>query len=176
MNQKTKQLLVHRPRLELEGLKSEEGTAALSLLAAKGLTWAEMGAALDINPATLMLYCQENPECMRAVNVGTALVTSRVESKLLQRAEGYSYDEVTTELVYDKETGTEEYKETKRVRKHVAPETAAIKEWLVKRDPERWGSDTSITVNQLNVGLTDKQQAAEAYIKSIIDSNPLEGE
>ena len=57
---------------------------------------------------------------------------------MLKRALGYKYNEVTKELIVDKETGEEELKVTKVVTKEVVPDTTAQIYWLKNRKPEDW--------------------------------------
>ena len=58
----------------------------------------------------------------------------RVETSLLKRSMGYRFTETTQELDKD----TQEIVTTKKVRKHVIPDTGAITFFLKNRDPARW--------------------------------------
>ena len=63
---------------------------------------------------------------------GKEIIDRQVENSLLKRALGYEYDEVTTTTFPNGE------EETKRVTKHVLPDTTAQIFWLKNRKPDDW--------------------------------------
>ena len=60
-----------------------------------------------------------------------------MENSLLKRAKGYSYEEVTKIMSLDKE-GNPQLRETKVVKKEIAPDVGAQAFWLKNRNPEKW--------------------------------------
>lgn len=73
-----------------------------------------------------------------AIKRSKDIVDIEVENALLKRAIGYSYTEVTKELVLDKETGERKLVVTKTVKKDVPPDVGAQCFWLKNRKPEMW--------------------------------------
>ncbi|EOU1826983.1 transposase [Clostridium perfringens] len=106
--------------------------------ARNGLTDKQISKNLGINIATFYRYKNEYCEFCEALKRGKEIVDIEVENALLKRALGYKYDEVTKELVEDKETGISELKVTKVVTKEVIPDTTAQIFWLKNRKPEEW--------------------------------------
>ena len=106
--------------------------------ARNGLTDEQISKNLGIAVSTLNEYKNKYPEFSESLKRGKEIVDVEVENALLKRALGYKYDEVTKELVEDKETGISELKVTKVVTKEVAADTTAQIFWLKNRKPEEW--------------------------------------
>ena len=72
--------------------------------------------------------------------------SGKVENSLKRRALGYRYTETTYEptKAVDPKTGKPKYLATKKVRKHVIPDTGAITFFLKNRKPERWSDKKEI--------------------------------
>lgn len=104
--------------------------------------WAKAGVAdkqiaknLGIAYSTFRDYLKKYSELAAVVNRGKREVDEKVENALLQRALGYTYDEVKE--TYDGE------RLTKRqvVTKHVPADVGAMIFWLKNRRPQDWKSD-----------------------------------
>ncbi|WP_075809780.1 transposase [Clostridium perfringens] len=106
--------------------------------ARNGLTDEQISKNLGIAVSTLNEYKNKHPEFSESLKKGKEIVDIEVENALLKRALGYKYDEVTKELIEDKETGISELKVTKVVTKEVIPDTTAQIFWLKNRKPEEW--------------------------------------
>lgn len=77
-------------------------------------------------------WYRQSEDLRKACAVALETTNSSVEESLLKRATGYNYTEDTYELVGG------DLRLTKRVTKHVAPDTKAILAWLYNRLPSRW--------------------------------------
>ena len=108
------------------------------LLAVKGKINTEIAKALGITSRTLRNWMARYPEFKASVQAGKDVVDHLVEGSLLKRALGYDVQEVTKERVKDERTGRIRMMTTKRVHKHVGPDTGAIAFWLKNRRPWEW--------------------------------------
>lgn len=126
--------------LEKDNLKLLEAWAR------DGLTDEQIANNIGIKRPTLYDWKKKYSDISNALKKGKEVVDIEVENALLQRALGYSYDEVTRERIID-ENGKERMIETKRVTKHVTPDTTAQIFWLKNRKPDEWRDrkDTNIT-------------------------------
>ncbi|HBC2031502.1 TPA: helix-turn-helix domain-containing protein [Clostridium perfringens] len=106
--------------------------------ARNGLTDEQISKNLGIAYSTFREYVKKYSALSAALKKGKEIVDIEVENALLKRALGYKYDEVTKELIEDKETGISELKVTKVVTKEVIPDTTAQIFWLKNRKPEEW--------------------------------------
>ncbi len=110
----------------------------LEAWARNGLTIEQIAKNLGISKVTFYKYMNEHTELSERLKKGKEVVDIEVENALLKRALGYKYNEVTKELVKDKETGEEELKITKVVTKEVVGDTTAQIIWLKNRKPGDW--------------------------------------
>lgn len=104
---------------------------------------------LGVAKATFYKYRDEHLELAELLKRTKAIVDVEVENSLLKRALGYSVDEVTRERIYirdkdgvmmvdeDGEPLTE-LVITKKVTKHITPDTTAQIFWLKNRKPVEW--------------------------------------
>ena len=120
-----------------------------------GATDEQVAQRLGINPDTLYTYKKKFSEFSEILKESKDVVDSQVESALLKRALGYSYDEVTQEI---DENGK---KKIKKISKKVAPDVLAQIFWLKNRRPKEWREkpventdDLSETIN-VNLKIED---------------------
>ena len=100
-----------------------------------GMTNEQIAKTFGILLGTFERWMREHPYFANAVRKGRDVWDSKTaEESLKKRIMGMDVIEETSE--YDDETG--QMVLTKRVRKHLAPDVAAIRIWLNNRDPERW--------------------------------------
>lgn len=105
--------------------------------ARNGLSDKQIFSNLGISHNCYYRYRNQYPEFEAAIRRGKKPVDVAVENQLLKVCMGYEYEEKTTE--YEKGAdGKPAAKKTKVVKKHVQPDTTAIKFWLTNRDPEKW--------------------------------------
>ncbi len=93
-----------------------------------GLTDEQIAKNIGINRTTLYDWKKKEVNIADALKKGKEVVDFEVENALLKRALGYEYEEETYE------NGIL----TKKVKKHVAPDTTAQIFWLKNRKPNTW--------------------------------------
>ncbi|WP_338630836.1 transposase [Clostridium baratii] len=129
--------------------------------ARNGLTDEQIAKNLGIAVSTLNDYKNKYSEFSESLKRGKEVIDIEVENALLKRALGYKYNEVTKELIRDKETGEEELRVTKVVTKEVTPDTTAQIFWLKNRKPEEWRDKKDVehsgNVSNPYEGLTKEQ-------------------
>ena len=96
--------------------------------AKSGLTDEQIAKNIGINRTTLYDWKKKETNIADALKKGKEVVDFEVENALLKRALGYEYEEETYE------NGIL----TKKVKKHVAPDTTAQIFWLKNRKPNNW--------------------------------------
>lgn len=122
-----------------------------------------LGAILGVGPNTIKTWCFNHERFRVAVKTGRDEYDGeKVESTLLAKALGYSYEEETWERkktgyavnpdtnMIDKDLPIYEMILTKVEKKQQAPDTTSIIFWLKNRDPERWRD-----VNRQRIELPD---------------------
>lgn len=123
---------------------TDDGLLLLTAWARDGLTDEQLAAKCGITASTLYDWKKRFPEISEALKRGKEPVDVEVENALLKRALGYEYDEITRERAFDPETGEARMVETKRVTKHVPPDTTAQIFWLKNRRPDLWRDKTEL--------------------------------
>lgn len=102
----------------------------------------DIAKALGVARKTLYVWKSQHEELAEALRKGKAVVDAEIENKLLDNARGFTFWEVTEELlpVQDELTGklVQKLITTKRVLKQVKPDTTAQIFWLKNRMPEVW--------------------------------------
>lgn len=126
---------------------TKEGLLKIEGWARDGLTDEQITANIGIHPTTLYEWQKKYPEITKALKKGKEIVDREVENALLKRALGYTYDEITKELQYDKEAEKNVLVVTKVVTKEVIPDTTAQIFWLKNRKPDVW-NDKKILQNE----------------------------
>lgn len=117
-----------------------------------GATDSEIAKKLGISESTYFEYKKEFSEFSESLKESKDYVDAQVESALLKRALGYSYNEVTKEFTNG------EVKVTKIVTKQVVPDTTAQIFWLKNRRSNKWRDkpveDTNEEDKSISVKLT----------------------
>ena len=93
-----------------------------------GLTDEQIAKNIGIATSTFYEWKKKELEFSEALKKGKEVIDFEVENALLKRALGYEYEEETYE------NGIL----TKKVKKHVAPDTTAQIFWLKNRKPNNW--------------------------------------
>ena len=107
---------------------TDEGLIKIEGWAKDGLTDEQISYNMGIGYSTFKAWKAKFESLASALKKGKEVVDRQVENALLKRALGYTYDEITFE----------DGVETKRVRKHVLPDTTAQIFWLKNRKPNDW--------------------------------------
>ena len=116
----------------------KEKLSLIECWARDGLIDKQIANNLNISEDTFYEYKKKYPEFSEALKKGKEVVDYEVENALLKRAMGYDYEEETYESRFNKESGEYEEVLTKRVKKHVQPDTTAQIFWLKNRKPDVW--------------------------------------
>lgn len=135
--------------------------------ARNGLIDVQIAKNLGISKDTFYKYKKEHLDFSDSLKRGKEIVDIEVENSLLKRANGYTYTEITKELVtardeFDKAVKDDNgaiitvLKVTKEITKHMAPDTTAQIFWLKNRKPAEWRDNKHI-VSDVNVaGISDE--------------------
>ena len=106
--------------------------------AKSGLTDEQIAKNIGINRTTLYDWKKKEVNIADALKKGKEVIDFEVENALLKRALGYEYEEETYE------NGIL----TKKVKKHVAPDTTAQIFWLKNRQVKKWRDKVEIADNE----------------------------
>lgn len=112
-----------------------------------GLIDEQIAQNLGVAYSTFKVYKNKHSAFSAALKRGKDVVDREVENALLKRALGYSYDEITREIVYDEISQKDELTVTKIVTKEVNPDTTAQIFWLKNRKPADWRDRKEIEAN-----------------------------
>jgi hypothetical protein len=137
---------------------SPDGLTRLEAYARDGLTDELIAGKMGITPSTYYEWKKKFPEISESLKRGKEIVDVGVENKLLKRANGYEYEEVTKELVILKNEYGEVVKDangavikelaiTKIVKKEVIPDTTAQIFWLKNRKAAEWRDKTDVEIS-----------------------------
>jgi hypothetical protein len=100
----------------------------------------EIAAELSISTGTLDTWQKKHPEFLSAVREGKAIANAKVVKALYTRCIGSKYPEKKIVINPD---GTLRKEVTE---KEVIPDVAAIKLWLLNRDPDNWKEKIDHTI------------------------------
>ncbi len=122
-----------------------------------GATDEEIAKRLGISIASFYNFKNQFLEFLEALKETKEVVDAQVENALLKRALGYSYDEVTKEVVDG------ELKVTKVITKQVVPDTTAQIFWLKNREPSKWRDKLQVEAGISN----ENKELMREYLNSV---------
>lgn len=128
-----------------------------------GLSDEQIAHNMGIAYSTLREWTRKYPSLKAVLKRKKDVVDKEVENSLHKRAMGYDYEEVTEELRFDRELGDYKMVVTKRIKKHMPPDTAAMIFWLKNRKSDTWKDAKTIEpksdgmLTQLIEGLKEKE-------------------
>ncbi len=108
-------------------------------MAKAGCTEWDIAEGLGINTSTLWQWKSKYPRFSKALELGKAQSTKRVERALYHRAVGYAHP--TTKVFNDKGKILEH-----QITEHLPPDTNAAIFWLKNRKPEAWQDRTGVDI------------------------------
>lgn len=111
---------------------TDDGLIKLEGWARDGLTNVQIAHNIGIAEGTIYDWMKKYPKIDEALKTGKEVIDRQVENALLNKALGYTYDEVRVEDS-DKD-GIKKIVTTK----HLAGDTTAMIFWLKNRKPEQW--------------------------------------
>jgi len=106
-----------------------------------GHTEGSIAKRLGITDDTWTNYKKRYSDFSDTIKRGGQDSTALVVNKLYQRAMGYEFDEITTEI---KNIDGKQHKIVKKTTKHIAPDVGAIAIVLFNRDPANWKNKQNI--------------------------------
>ena len=138
---------------------TNEGLIKIEGWARDGLTDEKIADKIGIKRQTLYDWKKKYSVFSDTLKRGKEIIDRQVENSLLKRALGYEYDEVTTTTFPD---GKEE---TKRVTKHVLPDTTAQIFWLKNRKPDEWRDKKDVNLSG-DIGIAETLKKARERVKN----------
>lgn len=138
---------------------TNEGLIKIEGWARDGLTDKQIAGNMGIKRQTLYDWKKKYPVFSDTLKRGKEIIDRQVENSLLKRALGYEYDEVTTTTFPDGE------EETKRVTKHVLPDTTAQIFWLKNRKPDEWRDKKDVNLSG-DIGIAETLKKARERVKN----------
>ena len=141
---------------------SPDGLLLIEGWARDGLTKEQIAKNIGCSRDTLNEWEKKFPDISDALKKGREVVVCEVENALIKRAKGYDIEETTEELRFNRSTGQSELIVTKRVKKHVAPDTGAAAFVLKNYAPDKWRDRKDVEISgQLDTnpfaGLSDDE-------------------
>jgi hypothetical protein len=112
----------------------------------KGATDKEVMKVLGVASTTFYRWIQEKKELRDTIQHAKRLRAQKLEPKLYKRANGYSYRETTRTRNLD----TGEMEITKIVTKHMAPDVAALRFYLMNYLPDIYNDDKHVLIQNSN--------------------------
>lgn len=129
---------------------------AARLHAAAGKTDEGIAHELGISITTLRNWKETHPDLHDAIQEGRdCWAVTSVEESMLKRAQGYEYQETTTEV-------SDKGMRTITMQKHMAPDPRAAHFILTNRAPERWKHKAEVE-HKGEVGLTMPDAVREVF-------------
>ncbi len=110
----------------------------------KGATDKEVMKALGVASTTFYRWIQEKKELRDTIQHAKRLRALKLEPKLYKRANGYSYRETTR----TRNLATGEMEITKIVTKHMAPDVAALRFYLMNYLPDIYNDDKQVLTHK----------------------------
>lgn len=134
--------------------------------AREGMIEEDIAKKLDVSKATFETYKNKFPEFLDALKRGKAPVDFEVESALLKKALGYSYE--SEKIIESEKDG----RRTEKTIVHVPPDTTAQIFWLKNRKPAEWRDKRDVEVSG-EIDQTVFVLPAKRPIKEIPDGSVL---
>lgn len=134
--------------------------------AREGLIEEDICKKLGVGVTTFNRYKQDYPEVLEALKRGKAPVDFEVESALLKKALGYSYE--SEKIIESEKDG----RRTEKTIVHVPPDTTAQIFWLKNRKPAEWRDKRDVEVSG-EIDQTVFVLPAKRPIKEIPDGSVL---
>lgn len=135
---------------------------------------------LEVCKATVENWKKEHPKFLDSIKRGKDVFDTRnVEKSLLERALGFEYEEVHTEI--SEGADGKQRKAVKKIKKYVPPETTANIFWLKNRHSDRWKDRKAVDISgSLNVGkkpqtLEDIREAPSEVLATFLEENKVKG-
>ena len=140
---------------------TEDGLLRIESWASDGLTNEDIAHNMGIARQTLNNWCKKYPSIMDALKKGREPVVRKLENSLIKKAQGFEYEETTTEMWVD-DNGEKRQKVSKH-KKYSAPDTSAAIFLLKNYKPNKYRNYNDLTKRQIEAEL----RKTEAEISKI---------
>lgn len=140
---------------------TEDGLLRIESWASDGLTNEDIAHNMGITRQTLNNWCKKYTSIFDALKKGREPVVRRLENSLIKKAQGFEYEEITTEMWVD-DNGKKRQKVSKH-KKYSAPDTSALIFLLKNYKPNKYRNYNDLTKKQIEAEL----RKTEAEINKI---------
>ena len=140
---------------------TEDGLLRIESWASDGLTNEDIAHNMGITRQTLNNWCNKYTSIFDALKKGREPVVRKLENSLIKKAQGFEYEEVTTEMWVD-DNGEKRQKVSKHKR-YSAPDTSAAIFLLKNYKPNKYRNYNDLTKKQIEAEL----RKTEAEINKI---------
>lgn len=141
---------------------SPDGLLLIEGWARDGLSKEQIAKNIGVRVETIIDWEKRFPQFSKALKKGREVVVCELENALIKRAKGYEVEETTEELKWNQVTHKRELMVTKRIKKHIAPDTGALAFALKNYAPDKWRDRKDVEISgQLDTnpfaGLSDDE-------------------
>lgn len=140
---------------------TEDGLLRIESWASDGLTNEDIAHNMGITRQTLNNWCKKYTSIFYALKKGREPVVRKLENSLIKKAQGFEYEETTTEMWVD-DKGEKRQKVSKH-KKYSAPDTSAAIFLLKNYKPNKYRNYNDLTKKQIDAEL----RKTEAEINKI---------
>lgn len=130
---------------------TEDGLLRIESWASDGLTNEDIAHNMGITRQTLNNWCKKYTSIFDALKKGREPVVRRLENSLIKKAQGFEYEEITTEMWVD-DDGQKRQKVSKH-KKYSAPDTSALIFLLKNYKPNKYRNYNDLTKKQIEAEL-----------------------
>ncbi|MBP3880036.1 MAG: helix-turn-helix domain-containing protein [Lachnospiraceae bacterium] len=126
---------------------SPDGLLRIEGWARDGLSKEQIAKNIGVRVETIIDWEKRFPQFSKALKKGREVVVRELENALIKRAKGYEVEETTEELKWNQATRKQELMVTKRVKKHIAPDTGALAFALKNYAPDKWRDRKDVEIS-----------------------------
>lgn len=130
---------------------TEDGLLRIESWASDGLTNEDIAHNMGITRQTLNNWCKKYTSIFDALKKGREPVVRKLENSLIKKAQGFEYEETTTEMWVD-DKGEKRQKVSKH-KKYSAPDTSAAIFLLKNYKPNKYRNYNDLTKKQIDAEL-----------------------
>jgi hypothetical protein len=126
---------------------SPDGLLLIEGWARDGLSEEQIARNMGCAYSTFRAWRDKYPALSAVLKKGREVVVRELENALIKRAKGYEVEETTEELKWNQVTRKQELMVTKRVKKHIAPDTGALAFALKNYAPDKWRDRKDVEIS-----------------------------
>lgn len=134
---------------------TEDGLLTIESWASDGLTNEDIAYNMGIARQTLNNWCNKFPSIMDALKKGRQPVVRKLENSLIKKAQGFEYEETTTEMWVD-DNGERKQKVSKH-KKYSPPDSSALMFLLKNYKPNKYRNYNDLTKKQIETDMRKLQ-------------------